>query len=212
MNRRTFLSSGLSILGIASISSNVFAAQARASASPEVYRQVGPFADDNNTAYVFFSYECEFCRKTTSAFDAWIATVPKKFKVEKIPLASKDRIAQAAALYAATTLNVTKRAQFEAYVYSRIQERGMSYSDPLIYLLSAQDAGYDRNQFYMAMSSEGAKGFLNKVVKINRRYAIEYTPSVAIAGRYMVDAERVGGSYENMFKVMNGLVSQHLRG
>ena len=180
------------------------------SAQPEVFRRLGAFKEDAKKAYVFFSYDCHYCRSTSGVFDAWIQTVPRSLSVEKIPIVTgKDTAIQAAAVYAATTLDARKRPDFDLRVYGFVHDSGLPSSGLHVYLKAAVDAGYNRNDFYKAMVSDQARDFIKRSMILAQKYDVEYTPSVGIAGQYMVDAERAGGSYENMFTIMNGLVSQH---
>lgn len=161
----------------------------------------------------FFSFSCSYCKQLDSSFTQWGGTLPKAIRFEKMPacLSWNDNVA-AYAFYAAKYMNKNLFPRYLELCYELIQGRSFEPASAKTYHEAARLAGYDVGAFERALFVPELQVFVKRAFEATRGYQIEFTPSIAIDGQYVIHSGVTSGDYEQLFQVANGLISRVLEG
>lgn len=201
MKRREFLRAG--IAGCLTLP-----ALAGPQVQAEPFLTVGPYLEDRYKAYVFFSYDCTYCRQSHAAFERWRSTVPAPVIVERIPMVYVGNINQAIAYLAIKNRFPGRLSAFDEAVFRLVQDQGMSVEDPNTFTRAAKEVGIPGADLLAAIRSNVVRDGAMKVSQAILRYRVEITPSIAIGGQHVINPGYTRGDYATFFQLANGLVSQ----
>jgi thiol:disulfide interchange protein DsbA len=154
-----------------------------------------------------FSYACIHCAHFQAAVDQWKKTKPASATFVYLPAAwnpSWEMVARA--FYAAESMGIldkTHKAFFDAL---HVERKPFTNLDSIAQWY-ATTAGVKAEDFVAAATSSAVNIKINRSKQMVPRYRVEGTPSVVVAGKYVVTGETAGG-YENVFEVVNFLVAK----
>lgn len=180
------------------------------------YRQVRVEQDSKNI-FMFFDFACVFCASYHDPINQWSLTVPKKLSVRMIPVINvhdtvrRDEQALAAIAYYAAFQVATRDQlrQFVASVYDSHHD-GLTLVGREIWEKAARTARLDLKRFFEGFKSD----FVDQSSRFSGFKTIQYqlvaTPSVSVAGRYVLVPDDVGGDQKMFFNILNGLTSEAL--
>lgn len=173
------------------------------------YIQVKTVEGDEFTVRTFFSPTCAFSRQYLPFFRNLSKTIPNTQKFEFTPVVNKgDGIEYALAFMAVRRFYPQYVQNFVEASLQGVQDLGMSPRNWAAIDRIAKAAHIpvslpklvDDN--FSTLQSD-----VNKVVQLQRDLKITNTPSVAVAGTYIVTPEFTAGNSEQFSNLVNGLVS-----
>lgn len=179
------------------------------------YREVSPEMDkytktDKRKVLLFISFTCEFCKNLWPTLYRWGGTLPSQMEFEVVPVVmEEDRgsLVAASMWYAAVHAGAThdQLMEFANQAFRLIQTEGRNPSDPAIWGMAARAAGIANmlNGFKLVKPDE--------VVEAGKKlayYQISATPSVAIAGHYILTPDNANGDVSTYIQLLNGMVSR----
>jgi thiol:disulfide interchange protein DsbA len=189
------------------------AAWAGSWAAPLPYREAGPFEEDGERVYLLFAVTCPFCRAQHALLAGWAATLPPPFAFEAVPLvAGTADISFARGYYAAAHAEPGRLALFVSALYALVQDRQADPGAEETYRQAAAEAGIEPQAFGTAWDSAETLRAILRARRIYLAYDPDATPALAIAGRYLLTAERTHGDYPVLLQLANGLLSRLLQG
>ncbi|RZU99559.1 thiol:disulfide interchange protein DsbA/DsbL [Spiribacter vilamensis] len=158
----------------------------------------------------FFSYGCPHCSDFEPVLSNWTADNADRVEVIHTPITfGRDSWAVLArAYYAADALGIldqTHRALFDA-----IHDEGrrfQSHDDVAAFYASVADV--TEAEVMDALNSFAVSSSLNRAERLAQAYGVRGTPSVGVAGRYLVDVREAGGQ-RGMLDVADSLVADEL--
>lgn len=169
-----------------------------------------PVAEDARTVRLFFSYGCNHCRANHRAIAAWGSTLPKAFEFREAPVvvASAEAVTAGFAFYAMRALAPTRLPEFNDAVYAAAQERGRSLADVRTFAEAARAVGVTEARFRDAWKSPATGRLVSGAADLMRRYRLQATPTIAVAGRMLVTPEITGGVNDAFYRLANAVVSK----
>lgn len=209
MNRRHFLLAAAS----SAVSTSLLAQnsqQALGAALPEPFRSISPsVVGEAQKVHAVISFDCPVCFKLHRSLTIWGRSLPRQFSFDFIPsVFDNDSAVMATAWLALQKVAPDKLPLMAASFFSSIQERGITASTPGFAMLKrlAKDIG-NTPGFVEAMKNSRYTD-LQVIQRQISNFKIEVTPSIVVAGRYVLSPENVSGSDELFLQVANGLVSK----
>jgi len=206
MNRRLFLQGSLAVA--ATTVRELAGAVEGISMSASPYSAVGPFKTERKMVFEFFMFGCAYCQQYHPAIFSWGRSIPAPILFEAVPvIVDAESFRQAHAFYA---VKLAMPEKLDDYVMASL--RGMKSSGGSFYTEAAflRDLGIDMRRFEKSWTGPAMKSALERANTLMNRYAITATPSIAIGGEYVLDADKVDGDYGLMMRFASGLVSRVL--
>lgn len=157
----------------------------------------------------FILYSCEHCHRALGNLVAWGLTLPPPLVFQLVPVvATPDQIPPARAFYSARAAGGTLDSwlHFDELAFGLGDSAVPDDTWPVV----AKQAGLSPQDFNRAWHSTIVRGRVMAAAKDCLDYALQTTPTLAIAGAYCVSPDDVGGDLSLMYQVANGLVSQRL--
>src|SRR4051794_4742234 len=160
----------------------------------------------------FFSYACPHCAEFEPALEGWLKHKPKDVEFKEVPMVFRENWKPTAKLhYALEAMGLVDKYQDKVYEAIHKQNKDLG-SDPAVKQW-AKDAGIDSAKFDQVYDSFGIDSKVQRSVALGRAYGVQFTPSLAINGKYytgpsMVPAQAGSGppDYDRFFKVVNDLI------
>lgn len=159
----------------------------------------------------FFSYACPHCAEFEPALEDWLKNKPKDVDFKEVPMVFRDNWAPTAKLY--YTLDALGLvSKYQTKVYEAIHKQGKELNTDQSVKQWAKDAGIDSAKFDQVYDSFGIDAKVQRSKAMGRAYAVQFTPSVAINGKYFTGPSMVPGQgggppdYDRFFKVVNELI------
>jgi len=207
MNRRVFLQAGVAALALSASGMS----RAVEGVNPSPYAAVGPFKAERRKVFGFFLFSCPFCQQYQPVINSWGRTIPAPVSFEPVPVVTDQAsFRQAHAYYAVKQGMPEKLESFMTACFQTMSHGGAPsfYTEaPFLNTL-----GIDRKAFAKAWTAPAIRPAIVAAVTLAERYAIMATPSIAIGGAYVLDADRVDGDFALMMRLASGLVSRVLEG
>lgn len=166
---------------------------------------------DRSKVYQFISFTCSFCMQTDGMFMEWGSDLPGSLSFEQVPLISTERDIQAALAYYAVreirpeVLNSFKHDLYRAAAFNP----GLNNWNELAVALAERN-GIPQKLFKRAVSTKTVKDLTMRAVQLHATYKVDMTPTLAIAGKYVIHAGITNGDYGMLVQLANGLVSREL--
>ncbi|MCB2016011.1 MAG: thiol:disulfide interchange protein DsbA/DsbL [Hydrogenophaga sp.] len=152
----------------------------------------------------FFAYSCIHCFNFESVFEEWMKRQPASVKVRRIPVAFNRNFVPMQQLYFALEsmglLDKLHRKVFKAF-----HEEHLPLTTEAAIVSWIEKQGVDRSQFVSAY--QGATKASQKAIGLQDAYQVEGTPSLGVAGRYIV-----GGQGPKTLLVADSLIAQVRKG
>lgn len=154
-----------------------------------------------------FSYACIHCAHFQATVDEWKKSKPAAASFSYLPAAWSPAWEMVArAFYAAESLNILDRTHKAFFDALHVERTPFTNLDSIAQWY-AKTAGIKAEDFIAAATSSAVNIKINRSKQMVPRYRVEGTPSVVVAGKYVVSGETAGG-YENVFEVVNFLVAK----
>jgi len=155
----------------------------------------------------FFSYGCPHCADFEPLLSEWVADSEGRIDLVHTPITfgRESWAVLARAYYAAEALGIldqTHRAMFDA-----IHEQGrrfQSHADVAAFYASVADVS--ESEVMDALNSFAVSSSLNRGERLAGAYGVRGTPSLGVAGQYLVDVREAGGQ-RGMLDVADSLVA-----
>jgi protein dithiol oxidoreductase (disulfide-forming) len=159
----------------------------------------------------FFSYACPHCAEFEPALSSWLKRKPKDVEFKEVPMVFRDNWKPTAKLYyALEAMGLVEKYQDK--VYDAIHKQNKDLNTDQGVKQWAKDAGIDSAKFDQVYDSFGIESKLQRSMGMGRAYGVQFTPSMAINGKYytgpsMVSSPGSGApDYDRFFKVVNELI------
>jgi protein dithiol oxidoreductase (disulfide-forming) len=154
----------------------------------------------------FFWYGCPHCYAFEPTLENWLKNKPANVEFTRIPAAFRPSwILHARLYYALEILGQDKKVSLEVFDYLHKQRRKLDTIDTILDFVSKH--GIDRSEFLDTMNSFAVETRIRKSQKLQKDYAIDGVPAIAINGKYIVTGS-MAGNYDNMIKVMDYLIAK----
>jgi len=191
---------------------------------PKLYESLNHAIEaDLKKVRLFFSYDCPFGLRYHNGLVSWGASIPNSLKFDAFPIitdANDNRLALAVVgRLIGQAVAPKSLPAYDYMMYTAIQgdpETGagptkLSMDAVLKALVNAGASGRDIKQF-VRTKGKGIENNLPSHAKIIKTYNLTATPSIAIAGRYVINPDNTQGNPQHMLLMMNGIVSRVVQG
>lgn len=157
----------------------------------------------------FFSYACPHCFTFRPRMHDWLQQqAPKQAQLVRTPVVFRDDWKPLAkAYYAAEQLGVLDKIHVPLFEAMHVKNQRFKNDEDLVDFFAAQ--GVPRDKAAAAFKSFTVDMQLRKSAQSLRNYRIDSTPSVVVAGKYLVSPRTAGGQ-DRMIEVIDSLVRQEL--
>ena len=153
----------------------------------------------------FFAYSCPHCAALEPLLEKWIKSLPPDVVVRRVPVAFNGSMRPLQQLY--YSLEAMDRMDLNAKAFKAIhEEKKRVFTKPDIIAWVAEQ-GVDRAKFEAMFDSFGVTSKVGRADQLVNAYKIEGTPSIAVAGRYVVSPSETGG-YQQTIDQADVLVRQ----
>jgi len=154
----------------------------------------------------FFWFGCPHCYAFEPNLEAWLKTKPANVEFKRVPAVFRPSwVLHARLYYALEVLGQDKQVAPEVFNYLHKQRRKLDSIDTILDFVSKH--GLDRSEFLDTMNSFAVETRIRKAQQLQKDYAIDGVPTVAINGKYLVTGS-MAGSHEKMIKVMDYLIQK----
>lgn len=139
----------------------------------------------------FFWYGCVHCFRLEPELDAWAGQRGAEITLKRVPAVFNDRWAHDATIfYALEAIGVAARAHRPLLEAIHLQRLNTTNERLFTEWLVSQ--GIDEQAFGEAFRSFGVSSRVLRAVQLTAAWRVEATPSLGIAGRYVVSGDRAG--------------------
>lgn len=154
----------------------------------------------------FFWYGCTHCFHFEPILEAWRKTMPADVAFKAIPAVWQDRMMlHAKAYYTAEALGVLDPMHMVIFNAMNVDHKPLATQKEIAELFTAH--GVSEEDFNKTFESFGVRTQVDQAVSIAKAAHISGTPSLMVAGKYMVSG-RKAGTQADMLKVVDYLVAQ----
>ena len=160
----------------------------------------------------FFSYACSHCFNFEPQLAAWTEQMGERAEVVHTPVTfGRDSWALLArAYYAAQALEILE--QTHSALFQAIHVDGQTFSEPRdVARFYARVADVSEMDALNAMNSFSVNAQINRAERLTNAYQVPGTPSVGVAGKYLIDVRAAGGQ-QGMLEVAEQLVAEERGG
>lgn len=155
----------------------------------------------------FFSYLCPHCYTFSAPLQDWLDRVdPETVNHVRTPvLFDRSLRPFAQAYYAAETLGIVDDVHMRIFAAVHNQGRRFRSVEDIADFLA--EHGVDRERFLNTATGFAVDSRVRQGEQAMRNYRINSTPTVVVAGKYVVNP-RTAGSHERMVRIIDYLVKQ----
>ncbi len=198
-------------------SSLLLAATFACNAAPQVdveYKLIKPpqpVAGGKIEVIEFFSYACPHCAEFEPALQGWLKRKPKDVDYKMVPMVFRDQWKPPAKLYyTLETMGIVDK--YHQRVYDAFGQGKELVTDQAVKAW-AKEAGIDAAKFDATYDSFAVDTNVERAKKIGRAYGVQFTPSLAVNGKYYTGPSMAGGhDYARFFGILDQLIDQERRG
>lgn len=170
---------------------------------------VQPSANGEVEVIEFFWYRCPHCYEFEARLKRWTAKLPADVRLKRVPVVFNAEWAIDARIFYALEA-MGEEGRLRDALYDAIHLKGGRGLDRRRYERWAEEwlsqHGVEMTRFKAAAQSEGVREQVEQARRMTIAYGIEGTPTLAIQGRYVVDAN--AGSQPQMLAVTSYLVNR----
>lgn len=141
----------------------------------------------------FFAYSCPHCKTMEPMIEKWSKSLPEDVVLRRVPVAFNASMSDLQKLY--YSLESMGRMDLHPAVFKAIHDERKRIYDAKAMTDWVVDQGVERKAFEDVFTSFGVQTKVNRANELAKSYAIEGTPSLAVAGKY-VTSPTMTGSYE----------------
>lgn len=198
----------LAMLALALTAGSAFAQDYQAG---KQYHKVEPLqpttTEDRIELVEFFSYGCSHCFEFAPKLHSWLEQAGQDVELVRVPVTfgRSSWALLAKAYYAEKALNVVD--QIHEPLFEAIHVDGRRFADEQALAEFFAQHGVDRQAVLDAFDSFAVDVDLRRAERMVRAYRVRATPSLAVAGKYLVDPGETGGQ-QAMLDVVNFLINK----
>lgn len=187
--------------------------QPKSDTPPPPWREVTPLpgGEDERTCLIFISLACPFCAQYHSALWNWANSMPAGWRADFLPVLVQgmDSFIQLKAVRAATLADPQRLGDFLRSAYYAIQQQAMPTNSEDTWLSIVSASGYDMQAYSTAWQSlSDDRALIDPIVQKQTQYGVEATPSVVVAGKYVVTPDSTNGNEALFTQLLNAMVSK----
>ena len=157
----------------------------------------------------FFMYSCIHCFNLEPYVQAWLPNKPAYINFVRVPTTWNETVRlHAQAFYAAAALGKGEEMHepfFEAMHVDRNYLETQAAMRQFFARFDVSDA-----DFNSVFESFSVRSQVNRADELGRRYAVESTPTIIVAGKYSTGVSEAG-SYERLFELIEALAAAELQ-
>ena len=154
----------------------------------------------------FFSYACPHCRTFHPHMESLMESIGDKAELVHTPVVFNPSWEPLARAYMATrSLGVVDDTHGAIFSAVHDDNRQLTDADAIAEVVGEQ--GVSEDDFHDAWNSFSVDSDMRRSDRIARAYGVQSTPSVGIAGKYVVDVGQAGGQ-ERMIDIIRYLVEK----
>ncbi len=173
------------------------------------YSEVAPVGEDARRCIAYFQFDCPHCRALHPLLERWGRSLPNGVGFEFMPVVTSERgqIMAARAWYAVAMAAPSRLDAFADRAYALVQDGRMRLDAGATWEAAARQAGV--RDFMRAWERVPVER-IGRVVEKLAAYRVKSTPSLAIAGRYVVTLDDTQGDAELYLRLASGLLSRSI--
>ena len=160
----------------------------------------------------FFSYACPHCGEFEPALQAWLKRKPKDVDYRMVPMVFRAQWKPPAKLfYTLETMGIVD--QYHQKVYDAFYKQNKELTSDQAVKDWAKSAGIDAAKFEQTYDSFAVDTKVQRGSTIAKAYGVQFTPSIAVNGKYYTGPSMAGGhDYAKFFGVLDELIDMERRG
>lgn len=159
----------------------------------------------------FFSYACPHCGEFEPALQAWLKRKPKDVDYRMLPIVFRAQWKPPAKLYyTLETMGIVD--QYHQKVYDAFYKEGKELTSDQAVKDWAKSVGIDPVKFAQNYDSFAVDTKLQRGATIAKAYGVQFTPAIAVNGKYYTGPSMAGGhDYAKFFGVLDDLIEMERR-
>jgi protein dithiol oxidoreductase (disulfide-forming) len=159
----------------------------------------------------FFSYACPHCGEFEPALQAWLKRKPKDVDYRMVPIVFRAQWKAPAKLYyTLETMGIVD--QYHQKVYDAFYKEGKELTSDQAVKDWAKGVGIDPVKFAQNYDSFAVDTKLQRGATIAKAYGVQFTPAIAVNGKYYTGPSMAGGhDYAKFFGVLDELIDMERR-
>jgi thiol:disulfide interchange protein DsbA len=155
----------------------------------------------------FFSYMCPHCAHFEPVLAPWVKKLPKDVAFQRIPVVFRPQWEAPARLY--FTLEALNDVdKLHGAVFNAIHSEGANLMTDAAVTDWAAKKGLDRKKFSDVYGSFALQSKLQRAKQATASYGINSVPAIVVAGKYRAPVENFNGSFEDLLKIVDGLIAK----
>ena len=156
-----------------------------------------------------FWYGCPHCHRFEPYLERWLERKPEGVHFRRMP-ATFNRlwILHARAYYTAEALGVLDRIHHPLFEAIHVLKRRLDTKERLQAFFA--EHGVKPEDFEAVWGSFAVEARVRRAQEMTRRYRVHGTPSLVIAGKYILDGDNAGGDFDRMLEIAQELVRREL--
>jgi len=160
----------------------------------------------------FFSYACPHCGEFEPSLQGWLKRKPKDVDYRMVPMVFRQQWEPPARLYyTLETLGLVD--QYHQKVYDAFYKQGKDLTTDKAVKEWARSVGIDGAKFDETYDSFAVNTKLQRGKTMARAYGVQFTPSLAVNGKYYTGPSMAGGhDYARFFGILDELIEMERRG
>lgn len=163
--------------------------------------------DERIEVIEFFSYGCSHCFEFSPKLQSWLQQAGEDIELVRVPVTfgRPSWALLAKAYYAEKALQGVEK--IHEPLFEAIHERGRNFADEQALAAFFAQHGIDRQAALEAFDSFAVDVGVRRAKRMVDAYQVRSTPSMAVAGKYLVDSGDTGGQ-KAMLEVVDFLIEK----
>jgi thiol:disulfide interchange protein DsbA len=158
----------------------------------------------------FFSYACPHCATLEGPLNGWLKRKPADVELRRVPVIFNESWVPFARLYyTLETMGLVDKLHGE--VFTALHDQKVKLQDPKVMADWVATKGVDKQKFTDTYNSFTVQSRTQRAPDLIRRYNVEFTPAIAVDGRYLTapSMTSTGNSvdFDRFFKVLDQLIA-----
>jgi len=155
-----------------------------------------------------FWYGCPHCDRFEPFVEKWQEKKADYIDFKQMPAVFNNAQwrTHAAAFYTAETLGVGSKLHKPIFDALHRQHKPLNTQEQLRNLFS--DYGVKKADFDKTFTSFAVKAKVARAADLSKRFGIDGVPSVIVNGKYRLNSNLAGGSYDNLLKIVDYLAAK----